>query len=168
MIALDLGFRKTGWVVFENGTPIAWGNIETEKTKKKTTRVSDDNFSRAMEWARALDEITEQYPVQGMIMELPSMGALSAAALRDMSTVLGIAGACAGIWRLPADVCTPTENKKALTGRKAASKDEMMAAVRKKYPNTPWPKTKSAFENIADAAAVYTALRNGNVVKMFG
>lgn len=176
LLSLDVGFANTGWVIFDKGQPIKWGCIKTEKTKRKMTRVSDDNAARAQYIASELKKIiissftpnNVNYGNYGVIAELPTSGSQNARAANQMGIALGIAACLASLLEVPVEWATPTEVKKATTGKKNASKDEMMDTIRKAFPNCDFPKTKTHFEHIADACGVYLASRNGNLVKMFG
>jgi len=168
LLALDVGFRNSGWCAFKDGKPVAWGVIQTDKAKKKTVRMADDNAYRAGQIARQIKEIVDEHNVCAIIGELPSGGAQSARAMAQMAAATCIVGAVANILELPVEWCSPTDVKKAVTGLRSATKREVMDAVRKKFEGVDWPKTKGVFEHVADAVGAYLALRDGNLVKMFG
>lgn len=170
LLACDVGFRSLGWTVIENKKIIACGAIVTEKSSKKSTRVSDDYYMRSCKLAADLKEIVEKYDIKGIVGELPSGGAQSAKAAVMMNMATAIVASVATILNLPCDWCTPTETKVAVCGYRSATKDEMMDMVRAKYPEAGhlFPEAKTYFEHIADAIGAYMALRNGNVVRMYG
>jgi len=186
ILSLDVGFRKTGWSVFHNGQPVACGISQQPKADKKKVRTADDQVFRAGQLVSNLKAVIEAYDCKAVIGELPSGGAQSAIAMRDMaSATCAIAGMIACL-NLPCEWCTPTEVKVAATGLKSGTKEEIMTAVAGRYK---WPvkvkKDKNGkesytfealggkfpggvFEDIADSIAAYWALKSGNLVKLFG
>jgi Holliday junction resolvasome RuvABC endonuclease subunit len=168
LLSLDVGFSHCGWVVFKDGEPQDCGVIKTEKSNRKSTRTSDDNAFRAAQVARQLKEIIEGYGIKGVIGELPSGGAQSANAMRHMALATGIVASVASVLELPVEWVSPGDLKKAVTGYRSASKDEVMKVVRKRFNGFIWPKAKTRYEHIADAAGAYLALQDGNLVKLFG
>ena len=190
LLSLDVGFAKTGWSVFDGGQPVACGITQQPKSAKKSVRTADDNVFRAGLLATSLKSIIEQYGCKAVIGELPSGGAQSASAMRDMAaatcTIAGVV-ACLGI---PCEWCTPRDVKIAATGLQSGTKEEIMLAVCRRYywqidlktrTNIKGTEVKSytfyvlgkkypggVFEDIADSIAAYWALSTGNMVKMFG
>ncbi len=61
LLSLDVGFKNTGWTVFDNGSPVKCGCIITEKSKKKGVRTADENAYRAAQLARKLKDIVNTY-----------------------------------------------------------------------------------------------------------
>lgn len=167
LLALDVGFRATGWVVFNKGKIVETGCILTEKAKAKTVRMSNDNADRAARIALELQSICSEYKVKGIIGELPSGGAQSAKAMQQMALATGVVAATASILNLPVEWTDPNSVKLAVCGIRSASKDEIMEAIRKKF-DYPFAKQKNLFEHIADAIGVYLALKTGNLVKLYG
>lgn len=169
--------------------------IETEKSKKKTTRVADDYAYRSAQLANDLKGIVTEYGIKGVVGELPSGGAQSAKAMVQMNMATAIVAATMALLNIPVEWCTPEEVKKAATGFRSANKIMMMKAVieffggkviekpvkckvSKNYPdgirmdykwkflNEVWPSGK--FEHIADSLGAMMALKDGNMVRMFG
>lgn len=179
ILSLDVGFSSTGYVVWEDNKPIACGVIKTETTTKKSTRVADDNASRSMEMANALNGIIKRYQVKGIVGELPSGGAQSARAIAHMALATGIVSSVAAVTGVPCEWCTPIENKKRLAGSKSASKVDMMNAAIDKCGGTKRSSGRgvyyklvdeefpaSSFEHIADAVGAYYALENCTLVRL--
>jgi len=167
LLSLDVGFRATGWTVFESGKIRACGVILTDPATKKTTRNSDDNAFRAARIALELKGICETYAVQGVVGEMPSGGAQSARAMAHMALATGCVAATFSILGLPVEWTTPNEVKIAVCGVRAASKDDIMTAIKKRF-DFDFPKSKVVFEHIADSCGAYLAMRNGNLVKLYG
>ena len=181
LMSLDVGFSATGYVIWENNKPVACGVVKTESTTKKTVRTADDNSSRSMEMANAFKRIIKEHDVKGIVGELPSGGAQSARAITHMALATGVVSAVAAMAGIPCEWCTPIDNKKVMTGKRSASKEEMMnEAVRRcggsyrtsgracyyrltkeldEYPG-------GSFEHIADAVGAYYALENCTLVKL--
>ena len=168
LLCLDIGFRNTGWVTFEKGLLRGWGCIRTEKTKKKITRVSDDNAYCAQSIALALKSIVESLKCCGVIGELPTSGSIAARPANQMGIALGVVASLVSVMSLPVEWVTPTDVKKAVVGKRNASKEEVMEAVRRKFPRCDFPESKTEFEHIADACGVYLASEGSTLVRVFG
>lgn len=168
LLSLDVGFRNTGWVVFDNKKPVACGCIQTEKSKHKLARNADDNARRSAEIARHLKNIILEYNVKGIVGELPSGGAQSAKAMAQMALATGVVSAVASVLELPVSWTTPNSVKLATTGKRSAEKVEVMEAVKKRYEYFEFPKQVGVFEHIADACGAYLALEADNLVLLFG
>jgi Holliday junction resolvasome RuvABC endonuclease subunit len=168
LLALDVGFAKMGWCVFDNGEPIAFGIIKTAKSGKKNVRVADDRAYMAGYLAAELKRVICDHKVCGCVGELPSGGAKSAKAMAYMAAGIAVASSVLSVLKIPVEWTTPTEGKMALCGKRNASKVEMMDAVRKEYPHILWPKVKAKFEDVADAVGAYRAAKDGTLVRLFG
>jgi len=181
VMSLDVGFSSTGYVIWDKGKPVSCGVVKTEATKKKSTRIADDNATRAMEMAYAFKRIIEEHDVKGIVGELPSGGAQSARAIAHMALATGSISAIAGMAGIPCEWCTPIENKKAMTGKRSAGKDEMMDAAIKMCGGSMRESKRAKhyslipglpefcggeFEHIADAVGAYYALQNCTLVKL--
>ena len=169
ILALDVGFSNTGWTVWQGDLPIKCGVLKTEKqAKKRQVRKADDNALRAAIMARGLVEIMEANNVSAVVGELPSGGAQSATAMRDMAIATAVVSAVLEIKSMPSEWTTPNDVKMALCGTKTASKKDMMAAATRLYGRSvAFPKAESTFEHIADSIGAYLALRSRNLIKIF-
>lgn len=193
LISLDISFTNIGWSVWDKKFPVAAGVIQTEKTKCKSTRVFDDNAYRCSVSARSLRDIIRNWDVGGIIGESPT-GSQSAAASKSAGLAIGLVATTACLLDLPIELCTPDAVKKAVCGKKNASKDEIMdkvidlyggkktvktievtkgkragkvsECVTYKFLGDVWP--GGTFEHIADSCGAYMALQNDNLVRMFG
>lgn len=178
ILALDVGFVATGWSVFAPGL-VACGCIRTERSaKKRGIRVADDDAERCGVLARGLRELLRVgYPqVLGVVAELPTGGAQGARANRAMGMATGVVVATVEDCGVGAEWVAPDAVKQAATGRRNASKDEMIRLALKRWPaigrwcpegrvvcdaGTPaW-----ALEHIADACWAFEAARNGALVR---
>ena len=192
ILAADIGFSNYGLSVVDSfGKVINVGTIHTARTKQKLLRVADDDVQRITKIVTHLSHVIQKYKIQGVVAELPPSGGQSASAVKALSMAVALSVAVFTERKLPIEWATPTEVKEALTGKKTASKEEIMKAVCHKYA---WPITekiihskktgkqlrkdliyhplgksmgKNDFEHIADSLGAYEALKNSNVVKMF-
>jgi Holliday junction resolvasome RuvABC endonuclease subunit len=170
IISLDVGFKTTGFAVWDKGNIVFCGTIITEKSQKKTTRVADDYYERSSRLAYELNRLIDYYDIKGIVGELPSGGALSAKAAVMMNMATAVVASVATLRQLPCEWCTPNETKLAVCGYRSATKDEIMETVKKKFPESLhlFPSAKTYFEHIADAIGAYLALINGNIVRVYG
>jgi len=177
LLSLDVGFANMGWVVFEKGEIFACNTLQTEKSQRRGTRVANDHAYRSIVLATGLNKIIDDYNIQGIIGELPSGGAQNARAMGFMMSAISIAASVGALWNIPMEWTDPNSVKKALAGVKNASKETMMEKAVKEFHfrydgkafwfgDEKFP--KGMFEHIADACGVYLALKNDNLVKMFG
>jgi Holliday junction resolvasome RuvABC endonuclease subunit len=168
ILALDIAFASMGWAVLENGKVIDCGTIKTEKTKIKLTRVADDRAARGLIIGAELNGIITSHRVRGIVGELPS-GSQNAVAAALLHMAMGVVVGIIATTGLPAEWISPTDSKKAATGRRSAGKDEIMKWCREKHPYYEFPKTKAVFEHVADAIMAYHGLApTGNLVKIYG
>jgi Holliday junction resolvasome RuvABC endonuclease subunit len=193
LISLDVAFRNLGWIIFHGSIPKHCGVITTKKSSRKDVLVSDNRVKDCVTICRQLSEIITRYGVDGIIGELPG-GSRSAKAAGMLGMATAVVSCVSHYTRLPAEWCTPDDVKVAVTGSGKASKDEIMDRIIEKYGgskaerrilvkkgkkkgnykkrvdytflNYLW--AKKNFEHIADAAGVYMALQDSNLVKMFG
>lgn len=176
ILAIDPSFCNTGWSVWDGaGQVIDTGCIRTEKTKNKMLRVSDDTAARIQTVAGELAAVIQQHKVAGIVAELPSGGAKSAAAAKAMGIATAIVACTAEFHKLPAEYYTPMDVKKALAHNKVASKEDMeqAAAIVSPIQAAKWAHQKGKFqgrylpewEHIADSIGCYEAAKNGNLVR---
>jgi len=170
LLSLDVGFKNLGYVVLEKGTVIACGTIISEKSQKKTTRTSDDYYARSCKIAGDLKGVIEEYDIKGILGELPTGGAQSMKAAVMMCMATSIVASVATLLKIPCEWTTPNEVKLAVCGYRSATKDEIMETIKGKFPESAhlFPKAKTYFEHIADAIGAYMALKEGNLVRMYG
>ena len=168
VVAIDPGFANTGVAVMEYAN--VWKIkfclcIRTFKSEvKRGMRVADDDAQRCLETSRRLIDIIKAHEPSGMLVELPNAGAKSARAARAMALSTGVMCAVVEAVELPVEWYTPVDIKVAATGRRKASKDEMMTAMHHCWPKYPVP-IKAEWEHIADALATFEAGRQSNIVR---
>jgi len=192
ILALDPSYTGYGCSVIDpTGKIINIGTMHTEKSKKKLLRVADDDVQRIMVLTTGLSKVIHRYNIKGVLAELPPSSSQNANAAKGLAMCIALTVALLTELKIPVEWATPNEVKQAMTGKKNASKEEMMAAACKRYN---WeiktkdvyskqthkivrtdsiymplgrPMGKNDFEHIADSLGAYEALKNSNVAKMF-
>lgn len=139
VLGLDPGFASVGCCVMEL-TPHGERVVETlvfktEKSdKKRKVRASDDNFRRGQELSAMLVGLLHRHPnVKAVCAEFMSHPR-NASVSGQLGSFWGIVELLTYIWKLPMLQASPQEIKKVLTGKKNASKAEVQAALRERYP----------------------------------
>lgn len=193
LLSCDLAFGNIGYTVWEEKKPVFCGVVSSEKCKNKKLRVSDFHADQCAEMASELNCIVMHWGIRGIIGELPS-GSQSARAAKANGMALALISSVASLLHVPVEWCTPDAVKKAACGKKNASKTEIMDRVIEIYGGDKTVRlinvsrgkragsiservdyyfcgknwSKSKFEHIADSVGAYMALKNGNIVRMFG
>lgn len=166
ILAVDAGFVATGYAVLRAGAIVATGCVRTAKsTRKRSIRVADDDAARTQHLARELGGVIRAHNVRGIVAELPSAGAKGARAIGCMARAAAIVATVAELLQVPAEWVTPSEVKM-IAGSKAASKEEVEAAVLQRWPDAPLPKINCEREHVADALAAYLAAEHGTLVRL--
>lgn len=134
---------------------------ERDKKVRKKVRKNSEDLERARTlYKGAMEAIDGAFMV---FIEVP-VGSQSARAMASYGMCLGVIAAVAET--VPIIQVTPNDVKMAGCGIRTATKDEMIEAMVKKYPNAPWPmKTvkgvqtpiASKCEHLADALAAIEA-----------
>lgn len=159
ILSLDIGLASTGWSLFtEEGVLTKVGCIKTKKGAGKV-KVSEDTARRFMELAKELATIVLDNEVGVVVAELPHGGAKSAAAMKSMVGSSAVTASVIALMDVEFIWATPAQVKKAVSGRRDSSKDEIMDVVTKRYPDfTGFPKYKNQLEHICDSVGVFWAL----------
>lgn len=180
ILGLDVAFRSLGWSQFtvdrSGETLIAVGVITTEpETQKQRILVSEDDMRRGRELASKLIALFRLVQPVGVIAEIAS-GSQNAKACHQLGIAKGVMSALSAIFpECLTEWVTPLNVKKAVTGRRTASKREVWGTVIDAYPYfANWPKNKGKLvekeiEHIADSiGAVWAAKQTGNVFRLAG
>lgn len=168
VLLIDAGFRGLGMVVVRGRTVLHAEACRTEKSStKRGVRVADDDTECCLTLARALLRVINTLRPAGAIVEMPTGGAQGARPNRTMGMATGVVAAVLEATGLAFEVVTPAQVKKAATGKRDGSKEEVQSAVRRAYN---WeaaepPDTKADWEHIADAAAAGLAAENGTLMR---
>lgn len=180
VLGVDPGFASVGWSVLKllpSGEELVeMGVIRTEKSAaKRNVRASEDNLERAKEIAAAFQTLIDKYRVQLICAETMSYPRNSSAAAK-MAMCWGVLAALAHQYGIPIAQATPQEVKKAVTGRKDSSKEEVQEAVRSLFPVLQGGEAKhggpyilravprSLWEHPYDATAAVVACRQSEVL----
>jgi Holliday junction resolvasome RuvABC endonuclease subunit len=194
LLCLDPGFSNFGYSVMDqNSQVIDIGTVQTKKTNKKLLRVADDDVQRITYITSQLSKIATQYDIQGVLAELPPSNSQSAAAAKGLGIAVALTAALFTELNIPIEWATPDEVKRANTGKKNASKEDMMLAACKRYDwkisnktvvysKSNFPKVcrvdsvyhplgrsmgKNQFEHIADSLGAFEALKHTNTARSF-
>lgn len=128
--------------------------ISTKKEKKRGIRVSSDRLRRGQELAYGVGQAIQNTKI--IFSEVPT-GSQSASSAFGLGIATGLLSAIP----FPIIQILPVETKLIATGKKTATKAEMIEWAMKLYPDLPWfhfrnkPSLKN--EHIADAIAVIHA-----------
>lgn len=163
----DPSFTAWGWAVLNGkGEILNQGCIKTApEAKKLRTRVSDDRTRRSIEIIQTLLNVIKKYNVRFIVSESPhgSQNASAAVMIGIVSGILASIGECLGI---PIEYYSEQDSKKAVLGKKAATKEEMVEAIGSLY-DVEWAEIKYIDEAVADALAVhYVASKQSQIIKM--
>lgn len=177
VVGIDAGFVHTGISIFNviNGKLQfhSCKSIGTEKAgKKKQVRVADDDSDRVMKLIIDLDKFLTDNGVDAndvyCVIELPTGGAQGARANRTMGIITGAIVTFVTLKNIPVEYVSPNDVKIAVTGKKTASKDEIMDRIRKMLSKYSLPKTKTEFEHIADSiGAILHVRKYSQLYKVF-
>jgi hypothetical protein len=163
ILAVDPALRNLGFARIvlstEGGAMSVEGLrlVQTENGAGKTVRKNSDDIRRAAEAWEAMCQEADWADL--VAAEIPS-GTQSARGAMSNGISLGL---LAALGRLkPLIQVSAAEAKRVATGRRTASKDEMIAWATNLYPHAPWLKRKlkgevrllDANEHLADAVAI--------------
>lgn len=136
VLGLDPGFASIGYTVYKLGTPdevVRMGLIRTEKSSaKRNVRASEDNLERARTIAEELQALLKEFDIRLICAETMSFPRNSSAAAK-MAMCWGVMAALSLQHSIPVAQATPQEVKKAVTGQKDASKEDVQAALKKRW-----------------------------------
>jgi len=167
VIGIDVGLANMGVVKAEllpQGFAIVDAFvISTEKSdKKREVKVADDNIRRVMELVDKLYPVFDDdvIAICAEALSLPR----NASAASKISLAFGAMATIATINNIPILQSSPQEVKKATVGTKSASKTEMIAAIKQRFPKMKWPKKTTLHEHQADATASIVSCLNHPVL----
>lgn len=141
VVGMDPSF--TAWGMAEGQLDLTTGyldgldlqTVKTKKTKNKQVRVNSDDMQRAEDIA--LEALATARRCKVVFIECP-VGTQSASGMKAYGFCIGVFG-CFRAEGIQVIEVTATEVKKALTGNKNATKEEMIAAAMALYPEANWP-----------------------------
>jgi len=163
----DPSMTAWGWAVLDHDANIIdCGCIKTApEQKKRRIRKGDDTVRRVSEINQRLITLIKKYKIRYILSELPH-GSQNAQAAVMIGIVTGVVQTLADVFEIGIEWYSEQDSKKAILGKKAATKLDMIEAVDRVY-DVPWTNTKYIDEAIADALAVhYVAVRQSPALKM--
>jgi Holliday junction resolvasome RuvABC endonuclease subunit len=131
----DPSFTAWGYAVIDttNNKIKATGCIKTApEQKKRRIRASDDRTRRTKEIVQKLIELITRYDIKIILSEAPH-GSQNAQAAIMIGMVAGITTAIAECMEIPIEFYSEQDSKKAVLGKKAATKEDMIEAIDKLY-----------------------------------
>lgn len=170
-LGIDPGFAALGWSVVSmaagDAEVVESGVIRTQKSDRKgELRACDDNLARGQRLHGELERLVIAFRPVAVVCEAMSWPR-HASVTAKMGIVWGVIASVANDHDLPVLQVTPQELKRAVCGRKGASKDEVRYAVEQRLGNGKgWPKQASLVEHAADAAGAVLACLDHNVLRM--
>lgn len=173
VLAADVGFVATGLAVMALQGPGAWVPVElvcvrppkAGKDRKQTLYKSHLDAQHTAALARGIVDVAGRHNIRHVLAEMPHGGARSGRAMRCMALAAGAFAAIVELDRLVPEWYTPDETRIAATGNRKASKEEVIAAMSKRYPGLYSGNKAADLEHLADALATFEAGRNGNLVR---
>lgn len=179
ILALDVAFANTGFVVFERcagkWVPSEHGIIKTAKeTKKRNMYTADDTDRRIRVICSKLDSLYEKWQPNLAVAELPTGGGKSSSSVKAMAIGASVVTSFTFFRGIPLHNVRPDDVKLATTGTRSASKlhienviETLYPAVADKYRST---KSRSGwsgeFEHVADAIGAFLAAESSPMVRM--
>lgn len=147
-------------------------NTEKDLTKRKV-RACDDLADRAKYIFNELVATAKDNDVAVIAAELPSGGSKSLVAGRAMGMAIAILACVVEATKLPNIWVTPSEGKKALGGKRNASKADIQKAafiahpeLTKLVPTNKQGKYPSWIEHVCDALAVWEVVKNDPIIRV--
>lgn len=172
ILALDASVNNTGMVIMNSDSnTISYYNVFTTTKMKKDKKTSQSNFDKARIDA-IIDEIvivSQRYDVNFIVSEQIISGCQDAKAAKCLSLVAGMLYAVSKLHK-PVSFFDVRSVKASVTGKRDASKEEVIEAAIKLYPclsislssKTARSGYNGKAEHIADAIAVYHAYLKKN------
>lgn len=117
---------------------LALQTVKTKKGKVKQIRVNSDDMQRAEDIAVEALAVGRRNKV--IFIECP-VGSQNASGMKAYGFAIGVFG-CFRAQGIQVIEVTATEVKKALTGNKNATKEQMIDAAMRMYPEANWPMQK--------------------------
>ena len=148
VLGIDAGFAAPGWSVVQVGNEgfevkkagaiITTGTSAKERKKGKIYK-SEDDARRIEEIAGTFRELLCEFDPHIVAIELPTSGAKSAAAIKGMAYAAACVVSVMKAMDFKVYYLTPRANKLTATADRLASKQAMVDAISRQFPNFPWP-----------------------------
>jgi Holliday junction resolvasome RuvABC endonuclease subunit len=142
------------------------GCIKTEAQQKvRRIRKGDDTVRRLNDIVLVLQDLIKRHYIQCIVSELPH-GSQNASAAQMLGAVTGVLQTVSTLLEIPIEWYSEADAKKAVLGKRSATKEEMIEKIDKLY-KVPWTRTKFRDEAIADSLAIhYVACQQSPLLKM--
>ncbi|WP_242394837.1 crossover junction endodeoxyribonuclease RuvC [Anaeromyxobacter oryzisoli] len=170
ILGIDSGFSSLGLAAIElqpdrEQLRDVWV-VRTEKSARKLgVRSGDDTARRARELAHHVELAIVSHQAAAIALEAPSWPRNAGVAAK-MGVAFGVVFALAEKHRLPLVMAGPMDVKLAVCRSKTATKDDVIAAVERRFPDITWPSQKTLYEHAADAVGVVLACLGSDVLQM--
>ncbi len=170
LLGIDPGFSKFGVAAVELGATdrLLWAmTLTTEASpKKRAVLASDDNVRRARELTCGLQKLVALHKPEALCVESQSWPR-NAGSSAKVGIAWGVIVAVAVAYSVPIVQASPQQVKKALTGKRNASKEEVQRGVEAYFGGLiDWPTRKEDVEHAADAAAAVIACMPSETIQM--
>ncbi len=174
LLCIDPGFASFGYatLLFADRSPVRvgeFGVIRTAKSAKKHHVLSvEDNLRRAHEIAAKLRWLATRGRTVGICAEAMSFPRSSSVAAK-MAMAWGILASLSEATAIPILQASPQEVKKSVCGVKTATKEEVISAVQRLYPETVAKSEglpQGIWEHCYDAVAVGHLMLTSDTVRM--
>ena len=172
VLGIDPGFSSLGWAICEmfnrDLTASQCGVITTEKAKHLVQlRSSEDNIQRAQLIYHQLSKILSHNDI-GLIATETMSWPRNAGVVAKMGIVWGVIASVSEQLSIPMLQASPIEIKKAVTGNGKASKEEMIASIKTKFPSLILPPQTTLQEHCADAVGAVMACQRTQLMRIVG
>ena len=171
ILGLDAGWSRPGAVVVEVEGKVlrrllhaealhTVGLTTDERRKGGVTLIykSTDDARRMLEISDWLANLVAVYQPDLAVLELPSTGGKSAAAIKGMTAAAAVAVVTFRRLGLTQAYITPQQNKWGATRNREAQKEAMYASARKIFPDFKWPVKKKGTLDKEQAWAIADAI----------
>jgi len=170
ILGIDPGFASLGLaavgVTADTERIIELAVIRTEKSASKLeVRASSDNVRRACELTKALSRFIDRHNPLAIAAESQSWPR-NAGSSAKIGIAWGVVAAVATWYGLAIVQASPQRLKQVVCGSKSATKEDVIAAIEKRFPGVQWPAPKGVIEHAADAAGAVIACLDSSALQM--
>ena len=168
LLACDPSLTAWGFsVITADGIVLDADCIVTKsEAKSRRIRKGDDRVRRTQEINTTLLSLIKKYNIRYIVSELPH-GSKSAAAAVMIGIVIGVLQTLSDTLNIGLEWYSEGDAKKEILGKRSATKDEMIAAIKKRY-TVPWRNAGFRDEAIADSMAIFhLASKTSPAIKLF-
>lgn len=175
ILAIDPALRHTGCVLFEDGIPTEIQVLTTKPNNNRWATVAEKDQEAVSDFSNTLRSVIRETAPDLICSEQSLGGAQSASAVKALALINGAIYAMSTEDAMPPWIFTRVHDaKKLITGKKSATKLEMIEGAVKRFPTIkPYIESKRSAdgwtdnaEHIADACASYVVCINTPAVKM--